>query len=236
MVSGRLLDRLNDQVKGTSLENKSVVQTVVEAARDPDKVLEFNYACEALNNSFFLESLKPPPADATSHEAALSTEIFFHNLRVTWGTLSHLKSCFSAAVLGMFSSGYVWLVCDQFGSLGILPTFGAGTLLVRSGLSQVTVDYQKVVGEFILRSTKAAHPDNAPPASSPQSPSGASSEPAPTSPASGLSHAPPPLNPHTPARSFSSTLSPHVVQPRAASVYKTGDSRPPSWTAITSAE
>ena len=70
-----LLERLNDQVRGASipatdlcacvsdvcpgtvLENKSVVQTVIEAARDPSKVLEFDYACEALNNSFFLESM-----------------------------------------------------------------------------------------------------------------------------------------------------------------------------------
>ncbi len=42
---------------GTNLENKSIVQTIIDAARDPNKVLEFNYASEALNNSFFLESL-----------------------------------------------------------------------------------------------------------------------------------------------------------------------------------
>ena len=42
---------------GTSLENKSIVQTIIDSARDPDKVLEFNYASEALNNSFFLENL-----------------------------------------------------------------------------------------------------------------------------------------------------------------------------------
>ena len=42
---------------GTSLENKSIVQTIIDSARDPDKVLEFNFASEALNNSFFLESL-----------------------------------------------------------------------------------------------------------------------------------------------------------------------------------
>lgn len=72
---GGLLERLNDQVRGTSmpptdlyarvpdthpgtvLESKSIIQTVIEAARDPHKVLEFDYACEALNNSFFLESM-----------------------------------------------------------------------------------------------------------------------------------------------------------------------------------
>lgn len=70
-----LLERLNNEVRGeypprrlcgarvltshagTRLENKSVVQTIINAARDPNMVLEFNYACEALNNSFFLENL-----------------------------------------------------------------------------------------------------------------------------------------------------------------------------------
>ena len=77
-----LLDRLNDEVKGksararskayssyahasvpisratgTKLEQKSVVQTIINAAEDPQAVLTFNYASEALNNSFFLQSI-----------------------------------------------------------------------------------------------------------------------------------------------------------------------------------
>ena len=72
-----LLDRLNEEVKGeqyglvvqlvsrglntsaplgTPSQNKSVAQTVIDAAQDPDMVLTFNYASEALNNSFFLNS------------------------------------------------------------------------------------------------------------------------------------------------------------------------------------
>lgn len=71
-----LLDRLNDEVKGelssqcpnrntliprhrtdTPQKTKTVVQTVIEAAQDPSKALMFNYASEALNNSFFLSCL-----------------------------------------------------------------------------------------------------------------------------------------------------------------------------------
>lgn len=44
-------------IVGTEQENKSVVQTIIDASTDPDKVLMFNYASEALNNSFFLENL-----------------------------------------------------------------------------------------------------------------------------------------------------------------------------------
>ncbi|KAI0356667.1 hypothetical protein OH77DRAFT_1436280 [Trametes cingulata] len=215
-----LLDRLNDQVRGTALENKSIVQTVVEAARDPNKVLEFNYASEALNNSFFLECVvsipcmyfsvvlqltirqKPPPADAKSNEAALVREntlarrIIYH-----WGSIAHFQSSFNAAVLGMFSSGWVWLVTDKEGRLGIMPTFGAGTLLVRSSRpSDALLEWQRIVGEAVvpLRENEGSPSEPHPPSGSPPPP--------PTSPASGLAHNPPPLNPHTPARSMSTAL------------------------------
>lgn len=34
--------------------------------------------------------------------------------------------------MGMFTSGWVWFVTDKNGSTGVIPTFGPGTLLVRS--------------------------------------------------------------------------------------------------------
>ena len=42
---------------GTELANKSVVQTVIDTAPDHSKTLAFNYASQALNNSFFLDTL-----------------------------------------------------------------------------------------------------------------------------------------------------------------------------------
>ncbi|KAJ3848417.1 hypothetical protein EV368DRAFT_68284, partial [Lentinula lateritia] len=52
-----LLDRLNDEVRGTEMANMSVMQTIISAATDRTKVLAFNYASLALNNHFFLENL-----------------------------------------------------------------------------------------------------------------------------------------------------------------------------------
>jgi Fe-Mn family superoxide dismutase len=46
--------------------------------------------------------------------------------------MTRLKSTFSATALGMFSSGWVWFVADTGGELGVLPTFGPSTLLIRS--------------------------------------------------------------------------------------------------------
>lgn len=45
-------------------------------------------------------------------------------------SLPAFKSQFSAAALGMVQSGWLWLVRDQAGRLGIVPTLGHSTLLV----------------------------------------------------------------------------------------------------------
>jgi superoxide dismutase, Fe-Mn family len=43
----------------------------------------------------------------------------------------------SAAADGMSASGWIWLVSDQTGRLGIVPTYGAGTLLIRARRQQL---------------------------------------------------------------------------------------------------
>jgi len=56
---------------------------------------------------------------------------------VAFGSLEHLQSSMSAAGNGMSGSGWLWLVSDQIGGLGIVATYGAGTLLVRSRTQQI---------------------------------------------------------------------------------------------------
>ncbi|GBE79216.1 manganese and iron superoxide dismutase [Sparassis crispa] len=210
-----LLDRLNEQVRGTDLEGKSVVQTVIEAARNPSKILEFNYASEALNNSFFLGNLKPPQGDTTSHEGVLEGSRLYGRIALNYGTLDHLKSTFSAAVLGMFSSGWLWFVCDQTGSLGIYPTFGPGTLLVRSRVPKPLVYvYGEDARDPLVEKARALAAAKA------ASSESASSANAPSSPTSGISHTSPPLNPGTPSRPLSSSAI-HRLEFKPSSVHST---------------
>lgn len=42
------------------MESKSVAQTIIDAAQSRRDILAYNYASEALNNSFFLECLVSP--------------------------------------------------------------------------------------------------------------------------------------------------------------------------------
>jgi len=95
----------------------------------------------------------------------------------------------------MSTSGYVWFVTDQAGITAVVPTYGCGTLLVRSRQQHTPVS-GLVLGESVKARRGPAH-------------SGTQSNPDPvaasasaTSPTSGVSHSSPPLNPSGPARAF----------------------------------
>ena len=94
----------------------------------------------------------------------------------------------------MASSGYVWLVTDQGGVLAVLPTYGAGTLLVRSR-TQETPAGGLILGEGFEGAVTAEGQSNVMAASSPSV----------TSPTSGTSYGRPPLDPISPFRAFHTT-------------------------------
>lgn len=144
-----LLDRLSDLTKDTPQASQSVLQNVISFAEDRSKALEFNYASQALNNSFFLDMLKPPeqysPAqnqevnsDSTEeprygHEKELKEYPSLQKrIELNFGNLTGLKSTFGAAGMGMFGSGWLWLVADNTGDLAVVATYGPGTMLIRS--------------------------------------------------------------------------------------------------------
>lgn len=117
------------------------METVISTARDRQKILMFNYASLALNTSFFLTGLVPHEAQASRAYPQPSTHMgpvptFYGKTLATaiadqFGSLPQFKLAVSAAAMGMVSSGWVWVVKDEHGRLGIVPTYGAGTVLVQ---------------------------------------------------------------------------------------------------------
>lgn len=230
-----------------------MVQTVISAAQDPNQVLAFNYASEALNNSFFLETLvrpipssqtlisdfltfpsqKPLPDGTTSHIDALTGTALKSKILYSYGNVEHLISTVGAAALGMFSSGWLWLVTDPSGELAVLPTFGPSTLLLRSSEPVLPPHWQGTLGSddfvstgqslssFAAASAKAAAAPAVPEEQEPElSPAltqrmGESGQPPASSPVSGTSHPAPPLNPSTPSRSFMTASRPTRDAPGA---------------------
>lgn len=197
-----LLDRLNEQIKGTNLENMSVAQIVITTAPHESQTLAFNYASLALNNSFFLHHLKPPTAKLPNHEAALTekpvnpeqTQTLGGIIAAQMGSLQDLKTYVTAAATGMLSSsGFVWLVTDSLGRLGVIATYGAGTLLFKERRQILSPDGNTELGGVYVPAENAT-PRQTQPHSM-------------TSPASGLTH--PPTSTPTPpgARALSTSMS-----------------------------
>lgn len=123
--------------------------------------------------------LQSPPAEGkTSNEDDISQYLGI-KIRTDFGELDQLKSTFSAVAMGMFGSGWVWLVCDKAGSLAVVPTFGTGTLLISSRERvQRRVEPGLVIGEEVATKPRPVIP-------------GASA----SSPTSGASHTLPPSHP-----------------------------------------
>lgn len=175
-----LLQRLNDEVKGTPHATQSVVETVIHTAQDRERILAFNYASLALNTSFFLHGLVPHAQQSeharaypqpSTHLGAVPT-LYGKTLATAiadqFGSLPQLKLAMSSAAMGMVSSGWLWLVKDEHGRLGVVPTYGAGTVLVQQ--RRQTGPRELVAGVQDGRSTPDgdAHAPAAAPAPAPQ--------------------------------------------------------------------
>ncbi|CAA7259497.1 unnamed protein product [Cyclocybe aegerita] len=194
-----LLERFNEEVRSDPKfeRHSTVAQTAIRYSERKERTLAFNYAVLAINNSFFLDRLTPPPPE----EAALDThqdkisDGLAEAIRLNYGDIVRLKSSFSAAALGMFTNGWVWLVTDTGGNLGILPTLGPSTLLIRSrwNLADQRIFREDSDGEN--SGIASSFGQQVPPGVAPSSPSSGVSS---TKPLGGA------LDPH--ARAFSSTI------------------------------
>jgi Fe-Mn family superoxide dismutase len=133
------------------------------------------------------------------------------------GTLQDLKTYVAAAATGMLSSsGFVWLVTDALGHLGVVATYGAGTLLVSERRQTLSPDGSTELGGVYV---PAENPAPTPaPTSTPNTTH-------PTSPASGLAIPPLHTNPPQGARALSTTTlayGPRDSVSRPASLWSDG--------------
>lgn len=169
--------------------------------------------------NLFHSQTPPPPEESglTTHEHKASEDLLL-KIRQFYSDFIRLKSTFSAAALGMFTNGWVWMVTDANGKLGILPTYGPSTLLIKSRMNMTTntllfhepqgIDHENSVSPGAVN-----FPNHVSSGATTLPGAGA------TSPTSGISSKPPgisgsPLEPH--ARAYStgwSNLSMELLNP-----------------------
>ena len=109
------VDKLNALVKGSDLEAASL-ETIVK--RSTGAI--FNNAAQAWNHAFYWRSLRPK-ADGGKPQGALEARI-----DADFGGHQRFCDLFKAAAVGVFGSGWVWLV-EEDGALKIQATANADT-------------------------------------------------------------------------------------------------------------
>ena len=109
------VDKLNALVKGTDLEDASL-----EAIVKRSSGAIFNNAAQAWNHAFYWRSLRPKVPHGAP-QGALAARI-----EADFGGQQRFGELFKAAAMGVFGSGWVWLV-DAGGKLEIKPTANADT-------------------------------------------------------------------------------------------------------------
>ena len=101
------VDRLNDAIKGTDLENKDLETLLREFSSVPDdkKTAVKNHGGGHHNHSVFWTIMSPGGGGAPSGDVAAAIDGAF-------GSFDTFKEKFTAAAIGVFGSGWAWVVKD----------------------------------------------------------------------------------------------------------------------------
>jgi len=119
---------LNNLVKGTEHENKTLEQIITSASGGI-----FNNAAQIWNHTFYWNGLKP--AGSSEPTGALAAA-----MNKSFGSFAAFKEKFSASAVGNFGSGWTWLVKNKDGSVEIVNTSNAGCPLTEGKKPLLTVD------------------------------------------------------------------------------------------------
>ncbi|HEJ9550977.1 TPA: superoxide dismutase [Fe] [Proteus mirabilis] len=119
---------LNNLVKGTDLENKSLEELI--------KTTEggiFNNAAQVWNHTFYWNCLAPNAGGAPTGKIAEA-------INKAFGSFEEFKKQFNDAAAKNFGSGWTWLVKKADGSLAIVNTSNAATPVSGEDKPLLTID------------------------------------------------------------------------------------------------
>ena len=123
------VSKLNDAVKGTDLESKSL-EDIIKS----EKGGLFNNAAQVWNHTFYWNCLSPNGGGAPSGAIADA-------INDKWGSFEKFQEEFNASAAGNFGSGWTWLVKKSDGSVDIMNTDDADTPVAHDGVTPLlTVD------------------------------------------------------------------------------------------------
>ena len=121
------VDNLNKLVVGTEFAKKTLAEIVKASAGGI-----FNNAAQVWNHTFYWNCLQAPTSGKPGEELAAL-------LGKNFGSVEKFKEEFTKIALGLFGSGWVWLIKDD-NNLLITPTNNAGNPLTTGHIPLLTCD------------------------------------------------------------------------------------------------
>ena len=119
---------LNKLTDGKPEAGKSL-EELIKTAKGPI----FNNAAQVWNHTFYWNCLKPQGGGEPT--GALADAI-----NVSFGSFEEFKTLFTSMSVGLFGSGWAWLVKDEDGTLGIEAMSNAGCPLTNGQTPLLTCD------------------------------------------------------------------------------------------------
>lgn len=124
------INNLNELIKTSPLDHEA--SSLEEVVLRSEGSL-YNNAAQAWNHIFFFNQLSPTPQTEPSGKLQAALVRDFHSTEA-------FKELFTKAALGLFGSGWVWLVADDEDRLSILPMSNAGNPATEGLRPVLTVD------------------------------------------------------------------------------------------------
>ena len=143
---------LNNLIKDTELDSKSLEEIITTSFKDPAKVGVFNNAAQVWNHTFFWNCLKAGGGGAPTGEVA-------ERINKDFGSYDKFREEFKAAATTQFGSGWAWLV-DDGGTLKVIKTPNAEDPLAHGQKALLTLDVWEHAYYIDFKNARPAFIDN----------------------------------------------------------------------------
>ncbi len=127
------IDNLNKLIAGTTFENMTLEDIIIQTASKAEYTAIFNNAAQVFNHNFFFKCLSPNGGQKPKAE-------LLDRIEQTFGSYTNFEQEFKTAAVSQFGSGWAWLVEDHKGKLSILKTSNADTPIAHQLKPLMTID------------------------------------------------------------------------------------------------
>jgi len=122
------VEKLNELIPGTKFEPMPLEEII----KNSDGPI-FNNAAQVWNHTFFFEALSPQPQPKPSGELTKAIDRDF-------GSLDVVKEQMTRAAIGLFGSGWAWLVKDVSGRLAVVARSNAANPMTEGMIPLLNMD------------------------------------------------------------------------------------------------